>query len=749
MPLTASPTLRTVIQGVDYRVDCKLTMPDLPGGAYSDFTRCVQSISLSDQMSSNVPDGVRVATGLASVTGQIVLSGFVDPLDESKTVVWLFDPDSKTSPLYRLSINDARLIFQFGAFIDGSSTAEMPTRLDGWVRGYDPDPLAGTVTLYVTDVPPAWRATPSIPGVVTVPPFNAELTSEFALDQVIRAIDGDSSWPAQRPQCVLAVGMRGTAWPEVGNINTALPPTPAFTQGIFGTALGPQSSLIPYTFAPLGDDITTEFWVGAGTNLQLTYLLEVTAGSIVILIAGGNLTVRAQGTLSDDDYVLSGVITTDQYVGIHINFPNPGSAWSITVRTGGTTYSSGPRTATFSRDGDLTAATITSLSAGSFEAWQMTGESSPVWNDAFVPHFICDPSLNPLDAIPPIDDGSQPYDVLQQIVSAENGYIRRRPSASRPDGVWIFTNRINLLSQAVADPITSNESIKTLSSTVPPSTYYRTIRVPYTGWSFDDPTIIWSIPGKKRIPALSTVVWQQKIDGLAAQIDGAISLLPDGRYPLSSTDAQSSWFRASRDRAGLVAHTAITMSAVLLQPGLVEITAVNFGGYDAWLVVPGDTYTDLAAGTPSLWIGGTPATSMDEAIVKRVYGDGAGVLTLDSNPYLQDHDTAAALGDFWLNQLFMSWRDVTNVSIVPRADLDTADLRRLTETNGGYFDDYVMVFGWGLDITFPPAGDPSGGSLDMSVDAHALAPPDGWIGGAVPGRAEASTSPTTGSWAYA
>lgn len=753
MPLVASSQLRTTILGQEYVVDATLTLPDLPASPYVDFTRCLKAVSLSTNMDTDVPDGVRPPSGLDYTGGTFVLGGFVDPTDETKTVSWLFDPDNANSPLYHLTINDCRVLFTFGAYTGGSPTAEMPTRFDGYVNGYDLDPQTGTVALNVSDVPPSWRSTPSIPGVITVPPYNAGLTGEFAMDQLIRAMDGDSSWPATRPQCVLSVGMRTSVTPEVGTLgNQFAQPIPIFGPGAFGSALvgadnsaGGYSGLLYNLAGNVNDDAFLELEIGdtpGSATIELG-LGGATDDTIFLDITGTGLTLST----GHGSYTWTTTLGAGKhYISAKVHWPLGSNSWSVTFTKDAATNSSGTQTSAHTRHEPFITASVgwvASVFASSVEAVQVTTETAPASNYGFVPHFVCDPSLNPLDAVPPVaaDPNNSPYSVLQSIAGAENGFIRRQHSPSRTDGVWVFTNRVNLLGQAVADPITSNESIKTLGTSVPASSYSRTIRVPYTGWSFDDPAPIWTIPGKKKVPAGQTLVWQQKINQLAAAIDGTVNVLPTGA---SAPTGGASWYAASRDRNGLVSHGDMTVTARLLQPDLIEITAANPGQFDAWFVVPGDAYTVLTAGTPSLWIGGTPATQMGEAVVQRPYGDGKGVLTLSSNPYIQDHDTAAALGDFWLNQLYVSYRDLANVSIVPRADLDIADLRRLTETNAGYFDDYVLIWGWSLDIEFPSIGDGSGGTFDMAVSAKAIAPPGAPLGGQIPNRFEVGSF-----WAYA
>jgi hypothetical protein len=258
--LTASVDYRTTINGVDYTVAGKLTIA-LPASDYVDFTRALQSVNLSGQMTTDLPDTVRVQDGLSVVSGDITVGGSVDPYgDETKTAAWLFNPDSLDSPLRHLTVNGCQIIYEDGLYVTGSATPETHRLGTLYINGYDFDHEAGTVTFHVTELDEAWLTTPDLPGVVTAAPYNAGLTGEFAMDQVIRSVYGVSTWPAQRPQAILAVGMRTSLWPEVGSLDTTypiLPPT--FADGAWGRA---------YAGSQPATDPSGNFWVGPAYQLD-------------------------------------------------------------------------------------------------------------------------------------------------------------------------------------------------------------------------------------------------------------------------------------------------------------------------------------------------------------------------------------------------------------------------------------------------------------------------------------------------
>jgi hypothetical protein len=268
--------------------------------------------------------------------------------------------------------------------------------------------------------------------------------------------------------------------------------------------------------------------------------------------------------------------------------------------------------------------------------------------------------------------------------------------------------------------------------------------VPYTDWDFGARTAVWTLGSKKLIRPNRTVTWQQAIpDGvLAAAIDGTVSLLPDNH----AADDGNSWYRASLDPDGVNAHPGLTITAKILSPGLLQISAHNPSTSGAYLVSP-STYTDTGypgrLGQPSLWIGGIPATPADEATITVTYGDGAGSTDVASSAYLQDHDTAVGVGNWLLNQLYMDVRDFTDVSIVPDGTIEISDIDRLVDPDASGVNEYVLIWGWSFSAEFPPAGT-SAGSREMTLNVRALGPPDAPLGGAIPDRFEVGEF-----WAYA
>jgi hypothetical protein len=764
--LTASVDYRTTIDGVDYTVAGELTIT-LPASPYVDFTRALQTVNLSAQMTTDLPDTVRVQDGLSVVSGDITIGGSVDPHgDETKTAAWLFNPDSPDSPLRHLTVNGCEIIYRDGLYVTGSATPEMNRLGTLYINGYDIDHQAGTVTFHVTELDEAWLTTPNLAAVVTVPPYNAGLTSEFPMDQVIRSVYGASTWPAQRAQPILSVGMRSSLWPEVGTLDTTYPQLPpTFAPGAWGTA---------YAGNQPATDLSGSYWVGPAYGLdtstwplttKLAFEATVTGiGSAVGLNASFRYGVPfALFHLPGRPFLYSVVgLTVDiDDTGINVATTAGSDFWTVTLDATPHTLlfwasvSGGTITCHAQVDGGAvhnfagvtftddmstwTNAMLFTAGDATVEAWQTTTETAPATSYPFTPKAVLDQSLNPLTAVPAIAKDTKAWEILQTIVSAELGYIRKDAN-----GVIRFTNRRTILGGPVCRPITSKISLKKLGTGVPPAGSSRTITVPYTDWDFGSRTAVWTLASKKLIRPNRTVTWQQAIpDGvLAAAIDGTVSLLPDNH----AADDGNSWYRASLDPDGVNAHPGLHITAKILSPGLLQISARNTTAQGAYLVSP-STYTDAGypgrLGQPSLWIGGVPATPAAEATVSVTYADGRGETPVASNSYLQDHDTAVDVGNWLLNQLYMDVRDFTDVSIVPDGTIEIADINPLRDPDASSVDEYVLIWGWSFSADFPPAGT-AGGSRDMSLNVRALGPLDAPLGGAITDRFEVGTA-----WSYA
>lgn len=749
MPLVCSADFDTVIAGLDYRVSGKLTV-NLPGGPYTDFTRALSSVSLTATMTSPLPEEARTQGGIEAVSADFTIAGSVDPSgDETITAADLFNPDNPDSPLYHLDIRGCSVFWEQGVYVPGSATPETPRVLTGWITSADIDWNNQTVTLHVIDLDPDWDDTPQIPAVVTAAPFNAGLTNEFPMDALVRQMKGDSTNPAVRPECVLSVGMRSSLWPEVGTIDTRFPPfPPTFAPGVNGTGFAGSlndgvTTPVPYVLkSPVGTHLFIEF------RGQTTALTNIEVGDYGI---GGpgftyeNVTVSStQISFYDSSGSTLDTVTwahTSQYTGIAITLPSPGTtAWSATwFADSGATHSTGGRNLSAPRVGLWPNATVTQF-AGTVEGFQVTTEASPASNDAFTPIAVLDPSYNPLTVVPAIAAKTKSWDEMQTMAASECGFVRRDGN-----GIIRFSNRVTLLGQAPSDAITSYTQLKDIGTSIPPTNAQRKVNVTYTEWDYGDPGLVWSLAAKakKKLLGGQVTTWTQEItDGtLVAQVDGTASILGNSDNP---GDGGNSFYLISLDRNGVNRHPGLASLTIRqLTATTFEITADNRGRPSGFLVVPSSYGGPQTVGDPSLWIGGIQVTAGDAAIVSCTYGDGKNPLDFGDNPYIQDHDTAVRLGNYVLAQVAFSIRDYPTLETVPDPRIVCGDIKPLKEPKVAKVAEYIQVWGYTFTADFPPPGQ-SGGTWTQTLDPRAMGPPDAWLGGAIPDRAE-----VTSSWAYA
>jgi hypothetical protein len=263
----------------------------------------------------------------------------------------------------------------------------------------------GSVTFSCEDNHTLLRSLPDTPAVVTAAPYNAQLTSEYALDSILRAASSGavSSWPAQRPQCVLAAGMRGSFWPEVGSLADSATIggdqlVPSFSPGAFGTALAglsPTATTSNYgtlTYLISSGDLSTrafiETWV-TGIDPSSLHLFVLTPAAIsfnevYLEVKSTGITIGVIGS-GGNEYTWSTPISSGaHYIAASIVLPAVGgTVSSATLYLDGASQSAG----TLTWGGPRNSVPMNSLQIGmvsghgTIEAVQVTTETSPVPNN--------------------------------------------------------------------------------------------------------------------------------------------------------------------------------------------------------------------------------------------------------------------------------------------------------------------------------------------------------------------------------
>jgi hypothetical protein len=737
----------------------QMTLP-VAAAAYDDVTLAVEKLSIDASTTSDMPENARLQVGYPAMSCSFTLSGLVDVTDESKTAAWLFDPYSTSSPLYQSDALQAAVTVDFGLYTDNAAgtatqgTPEFVRKFTGFVDDYTVSE-DGTVVFTCVDSRTLLRSSPTIPPVVTAPPYNAGLTSEYAIDALLRKASRGSisSWPAARANCVLAAGMRASLWPEVGAlVTTATQPVPQFAAGLYGsgltqafTAAGGLGAITYQMSSAIGTTLFIEFWVtgvffppgvgildlaGVGSGLSFLTCQAATTGPQIIVASG----------LGGPNFTPSIPIDSNpHYVSFQITLPAAGgTAWSATVAVDGVTASSGtlnfvtPRGATAWQYATVGAG----IGTGTIQGVQVTTESAPTSNTGFVPQAVLDPSLNPLQVVPEMS--GDPWQAIQQIADAEFAVAGFDESA-----MFRFTNRNTIRGLPLARTVTSTTSLRALGIESTAASVINRAMLPYTPYAFGvTPSTIFTLDTPTRVPRGATITLAATVDSLFANLDASISKLPNG-----SADTSHSFYRASTTRAGLTEHPGITFGSIIqTSSNELAITITNPTGLDAWLVSPA-VYTDVPVGTPLLRLAALAVTPGNALLGDFQYppvaADGSGGASTtrwrevayqpSANPWLQDPDAALQLAMDVVVDSCVPRPNLTGVSIVPDPRLQLTDVVRVQDPDLTGVDEYARVFAWTL--TYESGSEGGGMTYDMTIDARALSAPGGWITGYA-GRSE-------------
>lgn len=742
MALTATTAYDTMINGISYKYAATFTMT-LPVLGLLDLSELVAGVSCDCQNNTDLPDELRAVEGESVLGGTVTLAGSVLVSGVTWPIVDLLNPDNSASPLYRHDIRGSAVNFKFGGH--PGDTVEVLSKLDpGVLTTFDIDHADGTVALTIADGSAVWKTLTDVPSVVTAPPYNAGLTSEFVMDALVRSQWGDSTWPKQRANPALIVGCRASVWPEVGSYTDNN--TPAFTIGKFGTALTGNDvvgHIQPFrTSTPFDSNGPwfVEFWASRAVEVNIGFGLDIQYDPIT----AGNIVVGMPGAPATDTVTLTVPISSAfHYIGVACTATSGGTGYTLTVYYDGTTLTSGARTAPSTFPTGSTSQIVQVIlgsGAATIEALQITREpGTPASHGSFAPRAVIDPSLNPLTIVPEIAAGTDAMDELNTIAAAELGYARVDET-----GVFRFSNRTTLANRGVTDGTTprviaASNALSNLTTSVPAATGFNHIQVPYTAYAFGPAGLVWTLDTPRKIGVGQTVTWTQTVgDGvLAANMSGPLTLLPNTH---SFSDG-GNYYRVSTDPFGNNPNNSVHLSGTVTQlsGNTVQITFTNGSASPVYFVSP-SSFTDIAAGTLSLWVGGVPVTPSDSTVVDVTYGAGDTLFTVTANPYLQDEATARTVGGWLLNQLLFAIRDFEDVDIVPDARIQIGDLIRL-QSSRAKLDEFARVWGWSFSADFPTGG--SGGSWTQTLNVRAVGAPGGWLGG-IATRSEGGTT----TWGY-
>ena len=748
---------KTTVAGAAMTVDYQVTIL-LPAGPYSNLTLTAESLTVDRQLTTNMPDGTLLITGYPAASAQITLSGLVDQSDASKTAAWLLNPAESTSPMYRTDALGAPVTIKAGVYTPGNSIPELLTVFTGTVDDYTVNVQAGTVTVSCLDYRGRLVTAPALPSVfddgvtaTTVGPLYAQ----FALDWILRNA-GFYSWPARRASCSLAVGLRGSYWPEVGTLNLSQGYDP--TTGILGFpgsqdyvgdgwGMGLVNGQNTYNLNPPivgATDLFMECIADIGPLGPNVWITDTGPGWVythgfaelnVSSASGISVTItNADAATSSTSTFAGGPTSGRHYVGMQV------SGTTLLINVDGVTQ-------TFlgiSTRANVTypVAVVTADSAGgSISGVQITTENAAAqFNGSFTPTARFDASLNQMTAFPDVT-GQDAWNVIQENVAAESAV-----GGFDELGVFQFYNRNTISSGASVRTITPTYSLKTLDQELGMSFIRNHIQVPVSAIQVQAAAAVWSLSIGVSVAGGATRQLFISFSNPVVNMDTVASVMPNG----GGTPGLS-YYRAAQGAGGggaEISNLAITIQQ--LSPATAVISIHNPNPFAAWLVTPtAGSYPAPSNGQPNLVVGGRPVTQSgaaqdftssasagavaDAQWPPEVDGGaetnprGEQLLTIPGNQWMQDLTAAQTLAGDLLIDLYKPrplWR---NVQVVPDLSLQLADLVTVVDPVTTKVDGTALIVGAHMTA--------SGGGWSQTLDLRATGTPGSWILG-VAGKSE-------------
>lgn len=724
-----------------------------------DVSANVVGLTWEEGDQSSYPADLTDLAGLVNTAGSFTLSGTLNLSGTNYTVVQVFNPDDNNSPLYHQQLQSQPVtVFTGVTYQDG--TSEGATR-SGYTTTIEVDRTQGQVVVSWSDISQGFASLPVVNPVFSGPPIVQDLTnnltSEFAIDQIARAAsDGFvSTW--QTPNAanlkfvgtapttpVLSVGFRTSATPETGVLNSAA--NMSYYPGVYGTAfvadafsetLGGCSYTVPYN---AGGALYCEFLFHDQSNSGTTGALIVQAGGYQLGVQGSFIFLANQsGEVLQSSWTNN---HTPHWIGFMVENVPPadgvtaaGSIVAIMI-DGVEIASTATNAAGFGTVVGVTnelyfMASIESLNIVTYNQ-SVSGGVLPTQTtlSTFTPKLTSDASLNTLQATPGIDQGSDAYDILQDIAEAELGWVGFR------NGQLFFRNRVSIAGEPVYRAVQATNSLMDVeSSTVGSVQAYDTIQADYTPYTFQAGQNVLQAPYRINCPGNTTRTFTLTIPD-STQVAGI-----DATFSYLTTDTTSpgsgqSVFRASADVNGVneFRNTAgLILTAVSLSPTTVQLTIQNTTGQLAWFVSSAN-YLNYPVGQPSIWLFGYPVTQGSQVIVtEAVEGSkGASIYQTPQSNYRQDFTSTDVYAQWLRDALQTPIPLYGNVDIVPDTNITVGDKIQLDipidvhgvsqASNNGVRSVECIVWG----NTFTASFDSGSVEWSQQLNVRASVPPGAW-----------------------
>jgi hypothetical protein len=740
-------------------------------GAPTDFSKLALAVTGQADLTTDAPSGTRLIAGYPTRSATLTLGGAVK--DPTGSMMALFDPWSPSSPLYDFDwtgIAGARVVVQQGLWLRGVLVPETYTIMTGYVDGCAIDRDSGVVTLSLLDYRPLLSNVPVLPLMLSATTYYqaAPGLSSLPFIEYILNANGIYAAPQPRPSAVFYATWHGSLWVQLpsptsivfaasAQTQTNTPPT--WVPGKWAGAVPLQADVVSAVTSPVpfggAHSVRFEGWVyldpvpnGSGAFLFInetdTGLIQDRIEIDIVPAAGPQLSVSVSIKRNNAAAVVSGSAVTAGGPGWH-------QVTIVITWTGANTATvqiwldgAGPTTfnlvalGNYVRDGKQVEAEA--FYNFPIDTWQISVDDPSPNPTVFTPTAFLDGSLNLMTATPAVQDVTDAWGLLQQIADAELATL-----GFDEDLIFRFKNRRNVPT-VPGRVVTSLTAIKALASETIEANRGRTINASVTPYAIQPLAIVWQAAETYVVPARGTLTIFATLTGPTAFVPTGASILINNQAPTAQVGPLNS-YRGNTKPDGTGPDTD-TLNCVMTQLSAttVKIVITNPANHITYIVSP-SLYTDMPAGTASLWLVGYPlnagaalaAAGAQSVTVSAVYGAGLPAINLPDSQWRQDQPTVQTLCEDVLADYVVPRPQFVTFTIVGDASLQLGD--RVTVQDKGelaavgkpavppatMLDDVILT-------AIHPNVSPDGG-FTQDITARLIGRPRGWILG-VAGRSE-------------
>jgi hypothetical protein len=773
---TVTPAYAAAIGKSETRPASKVTVTWPAGvvGAPTDLSKVFMGITAQADLTTDAPAGTRLIAGYPARNASLVLGGAIK--DPTGSMMALFDSWSTSSPLYDFDwtgINGARVVIQQGIYLRGVLLPETYTIMTGYVDGVAVERGTGVVTLSLLDYRPLLSNVPALPMMLASTTYSqaAPGLSSLPFIEYILAANGIYAAPQPRTTgsgCLWYATLHQTLWSQVSppaSANFAASATisddftPSWTPGKWAGATAAtayiRQAMTKTASLDTGHSVLMEGWVAsrrpasiaAGSSMTMSVAGNSLTDKVELIVdigvAPGTLDVRVQVTRSGT------TVTTAT-----INIPaSPTDYQHLMARVAFT----GATTATVDLWADATHNTYNLVALGAWamdatfvelsswfylpvDTWQVWADDPAAVPVDFTPTAYLDASLNVMTATPAVEGVTDVWGLFQQLADAELATF-----GFDEDLIFRFKNRRNFPSVA-GRVVTSLIAIKDLAHETIEANRGRTINATVTPYAIQPLAVVWNATQTYAVPAKGTLTIFATLNGPTAFVPPGASGLINNMNPVNQPGPNNS-YRGNTKSDGTGPDTDV-LNCVMTQldATTVKIVITNPANHITYVVSP-SLYTDMPAGTASLWLVGYPlnagaalaAAGQQSVTVSATYGAGLPAINLPDSQWRQDQATVQTLCEDVLADYVVPRPQLGKLTIVGDAALQLGD--RVTLQDRGELaavgkpavppatmnDDVIIT-------SIHPTISDDGGFV-QDITARLIGRPRGWILG-VAGRSE-------------